>query len=87
VRTRGVADGLHYAEFTANGLFVPLYAIKDNTVFIVENGIAVARNITIARQDSETAYISSGLNSGDVVILSTVNAGDKVSVQDNTWGI
>jgi hypothetical protein len=87
VRTRGVEDGLHYAEFTANGFFVPLYAIRDNTVFVVQNGIAVARDITIARQDSETAYIASGLNAGDVVILSSVNAGDKVSIQDNTWGI
>lgn len=87
VRTRGVKDGLHYAEYRANGFFVPLYAIKDNTVYIVQNGIATARNITIARQDSETAYIASGLNAGDVVILSTVNAGDKVSVQDNSWGV
>lgn len=87
VRTRDVADGLHYAEFNANGFFVPLYAIKDNTVLIVQNGIATSRNITIARQDSETAYIASGLNSGDIVILSAVNAGDKVSIQDNTWGI
>lgn len=87
VRTRGVADGLHYAEFTTNGLFVPLYAVKDNVVFVVENGIAATRNIIIARQDSETAYIASGLNTGDVVILSAVNAGDKVSVQDNAWGI
>ncbi len=87
VRTRGVEDGLHYAEFTANGFFVPLYAIRDNTVFVVQKGIAVARDITIARQDSETAYIASGLNTGDVVILSSVNAGDKVSIQDNTWGI
>lgn len=87
VRTRGVKDGLHYAEYTDNGFFIPLYAIKDNTVFVVQNGVAIARSVTIARQDSETAYIASGLNVGDVVILSTVNAGDKVSIQDNSQGV
>ena len=87
VRTRDVADGLHYAEFVANGIFIPLYAVKDQTVYIVQNGIATPRTITIARQDSENAYIESGLNIGDVIILSTVNAGDKVSIQDNMWEI
>lgn len=87
VRTRDVADGLHYAEFTANGFFVPLYAVHDNTVFVVKDGIATPQVVTISRQDSETAYIASGLKTGDVVILSSVNAGDKVSVQDNSKGI
>ncbi len=87
VRTRDVPDGLHYAEFSANGFFVPLYAIKDNSVYVVQDGIATPRNIQIARQDSETAYVSSGLNAGDIVILSTVNSGDKVSVQNDLMGV
>jgi XTP/dITP diphosphohydrolase len=57
VRTSGVSNGLHFAEFTTDGIFVPLYAIADNSVFVVENGVAVARNIVVARQDSENAYI------------------------------
>ena len=83
VRTHGVSDGLHYAEFTADGFFVPLHAVHDNTVYVAVNGIATPRTIAIARQDSETAYITSGLNSGDTVILSTVNSGDKVQIQKN----
>ncbi|MBO5947015.1 MAG: hypothetical protein J6Q44_02625 [Alphaproteobacteria bacterium] len=81
VRTSGVADGLQMAEFNADGHFVPLYAVTDGTVYVAENGVAVARNIEIARQDSETAYIKSGLNNGDVVILSSVRAGDKVQIK------
>ena len=78
VRTAGVADGVQYAEFTANGFFVPLYAITDNTVLVAQDGVAVARQITVSRQDSENAYITDGLQDGDIVILSNVNAGDKV---------
>ena len=77
VRTRNVPDGLQYAEYRANGYFVPLYAIHDNSVMIVENGVATSREITIVRQDSQTALVN-GLNDGDTVILSKINAGDKV---------
>lgn len=81
VRTTGVADGLQFAEFTTTGHFVPLYAITDGLVFVAQDGVAVARSVKIARQDSENAYIASGLQDGDIVILSTVHAGDKVKVQ------
>ena len=81
VRTSGVADGLQMAEFNVDGHFVPLYAITDGTVYVVENGVAVARSVEIARQDSENAYIKSGLKNGDVVILSSVRAGDKVQIK------
>jgi hypothetical protein len=80
VRTSGVSNGLHFAEFTTDGIFVPLYAIADNSVFVVENGVAVARDVVIARQDSEHAYIKSGLNTSDIVILSNVQSGDKVKI-------
>ena len=78
VRTSGVSDGLHFAEFTTDGIFVPLYAVSDNSVIIVDRGVAVLRNVKIARQDSETAYIESGLQPGDIVVLSNVQPGDKV---------
>ena len=81
VKTKDVENGLQFAEFTANGFFVPLYAIKNNSVFVIENNVAVARNIEIANQDSENAYIVSGLNDGDIIILSNVNAGTKLKVK------
>ena len=82
VRTTGVGDGLHFAEFNGRGYFVPLHAVTNNSVMVAENGVAVARNVTVSRQDSENAYISSGLNDGDMVILTTVNAGDKVQIKE-----
>jgi hypothetical protein len=78
VRTSGVSDGLHFAEFTTDGIFVPLYAVSDNSVMIVDKGVTVPRNVKIARQDSETAYIESGLQPGDIVVLSNVQPGVKV---------
>lgn len=81
VKTRGVADGLQYAEFVETGYFVPLYAINNGVVFIAENGVATPRNVNIVRQDSDTALISEGLQDGDLVILSKVNSGDKVQVK------
>lgn len=81
VRTRGVSDGLQYAEFIGNGYFVPAYAVKGDSVLIAENGVAEFRKVTVIRQDSEKAFISEGLKDGDKVILSKVNAGDKVQVK------
>ncbi len=80
VKTSGVSDGLHFAEFTTDGIFIPLYAISNNAVLVVDNNTAAVRSVKIARQDSENAYITSGLKSGDVVILSKVYAGDKVKL-------
>ena len=49
---------------------------------VVDNGVASARSVQIVRQDSENAYITTGLNDGDMVILTTVNAGDKVQIKE-----
>lgn len=81
IRTRGVADGLHFAEFSAHGHFVPVYAVHNGTVMVVRDGVAHARSVTVARQDSDNAYITSGLNDGDIVILSKVDAGNKVQIK------
>ncbi len=81
IHTSGVADGLQMAEYTTRGYFVPLYAISNGTVYVIEDGIAVERSVKIGRQDSENAYIVSGLADGDVVILSSVRAGDKVQIK------
>lgn len=81
VRTTGVSDGLQFAEYTATGYFVPLHAISNGVVMVVQDGTAHVRQIQIARQDSENAYVSSGLSDGDVVILSSVKSGDKVQIR------
>lgn len=81
VRTQGVEDGLHYAEFETTGFFVPLYALNNNVVMIDENGVAVPHTVNIIRQDAENALVK-GLNDGDIIILSKVMAGDKVQIKD-----
>ena len=81
VRTRGVADGQHMAQFRTNGYFIPVSAIDNGAVYVVRDGMAVRTPVTIARQDMDTAYITSGLNDGDVVILSRVADGARVNVK------
>ena len=83
VQTRGVSDGLHYAEFAGDGYFIPAYAVKnDNTVLVAVDGVATSRAVKVVRQDSERAYITSGLFDGDIVILSHVDAGTKVKIAE-----
>ena len=80
VRTSGVSDGLQFAEISGNGFYVPLSAVKENIVMVVDGGTATARTVKVSDQDANTAHITSGLNDGDMVILSHVNAGNKVKV-------
>lgn len=82
VTTRGVADGLNYAEYQISGYFVPSYAVKQNTVYVVKDGIAVARPVRVAGSDADTAVITSGLSDGDVIILSNVSDGTKVKIKN-----
>ena len=80
VRTSGVTDGMQFAEISGNGFYIPLIAVTDNTVMVIKDGIATPRSVTVADQDANTAHITSGLTNGDTVILSHVNAGNKVKV-------
>lgn len=81
VTTRGVNDGLNYAEYQISGYFVPSYAIIQDTVYVVENGTAVARPVRVALSDSDTSVVTQGLQDGDVIILSNVTDGTKVQVK------
>lgn len=80
VRTTGVSDGLQFAEIDASGFFVPVSAIENNTVMVVQNGVATVRDVVVAAQDANIAQITSGLNDGDNVILSHVENGAKVRI-------
>ncbi len=80
VKTSGVSDGLQFAEISGNGFYVPVSAIKNNVVMIVDGDTAETRNVTVSAQDADMAYITDGLFDGDMVILSRINAGDKVKV-------
>lgn len=81
VTTRNVTDGLNYVEYQVSGFFVPSYAIKQDKVYVIENGVAVARTVHVAKSDAEQSVITSGLRDGDVIILSNVSDGAKVKPQ------
>lgn len=81
VRTRGVSDGQHMAQFRTTGYFIPVSSLDNGAVYVARNGVAVRTPVTVSRQDMNTAYITSGLNTGDVVILSRVADGTKVNVK------
>ena len=81
VKTSGVADGLNYVEVGTNGYFVPLYAVRNGIVMISDNGVAQPRQVTVAAQDADVACISSGLQDGDVVILSNVDTNQKINIK------
>ncbi len=81
VRTRGADDGTQYAEYTANGFFVPVYAVTNNTVYVARDGVADAVTVNVVRQDADTVLITSGLNDGDIVILSNIENGAPVKIQ------
>lgn len=81
IKTKGVSDGLHYAEYEGVGYLVPVYAIQDNKVFVAKDGKAVSQEVNIVRQDADNALIASGLNDGDVVVLSKVEDGQKIRLK------
>ncbi len=80
VRTRGASNGTQYAEYVAKGIFVPVYAVTNNTVMVARDGVANAVQVTVARQDADNALITSGLKDGDVVILSNIDDAAPVKI-------
>lgn len=82
VRTSGCKDGLLYAENKKNGFYIPVSALRGDAVFVVNNGVAELRDIVIENRDMEKALIKSGINAGDIVILSNIQNGEKVKIED-----
>lgn len=81
VKTSGCTNGLQYVENTKNGFYVPVSALRGNSVYVSENGIAKLREIIVENRDSENALIKSGLNEGDIVILSNVQENEKIKIE------
>jgi hypothetical protein len=81
IRTIGANDGEQFALQKYTGFFIPLSAVNNGTVMVVENGIATSRNVKVINQDSENVLISTGLNDGDIIVLSKVGEGKIVNSQ------
>ena len=81
IKTKGCENGLQYAENKKNGFYVPVSALRGNAVYVIKNGIAKLREIVIENRDMNNALVKSGLDVGDIVILSNVENGEKVKIQ------
>ena len=81
IKTSGCADGLQYVENKKSGFYVSVSALHGNAVYVVNNGVAQLREVVIENRDMENALIKSGLNIGDIVILSNVQNSEKVKIE------
>ncbi len=77
VRTKNVTNGLQMAENKISGIYIPVSAVMGDTVMVADSGVARAKKIEVVGAD-ETSAVVTGLNDGDIVILSHVSDGDKV---------
>jgi hypothetical protein len=82
VKTSGCSNGLQYAENKKNGFYVPVSAIRGNFVYVADGDVARVREIVIENRDSQNAFVKSGLNIGDIVILSDVKDNEKIKIVD-----
>nr|MBQ0091454.1 hypothetical protein [Candidatus Enterousia merdequi] len=82
IKTYGCSDGLQYVENKINGFFVPMSAIHGDFVYVAQDGVAKMRKVIIANRDAQNALIKSGLNIGDIVILSHVEDNQKIKIAE-----
>lgn len=80
IKTDNCDDGLKYAANQKHGFFIPQYAVHGNVVYVVDSGIARVRNIEIGGRDTQNVLITTGINDGDMVILSDVKDGQKIRI-------
>ena len=82
IRTSKCSNGLQYVENRKNGFYVPVSAVHGNAVYVADNGVAHVREVVVENVDAQNALIKSGLNVGDVVILSNVQENQKIKIED-----
>lgn len=80
IKTSGCNDGLKRAEIHKHGLYVPMSAVHNDVVYVVNSDVATAKKIIIAGQDLQNALIKSGLQDGDIIILSDIKDNQKIKI-------
>ena len=80
IKTSNCKDGLRFLENKKHGFFVPVSAVSGNYVYVVNAGVAQKREVVILGRDLQNVVIKSGLNNGDMVILSNVKDNQKIRV-------
>jgi RND family efflux transporter MFP subunit len=75
-----------FGRTVENLIPIPRYAIHEGgQVWIFENGVLRIREVTVARSDREHAFVSSGLDHGEKIVVSSLDAvtdGMKVRAAD-----
>jgi len=80
IKTSKCEDGLRFIENKKYGFYVPVSAVSGNYVYVVNGGVAQKREVVISGRDLQNVVIQSGLNDGDMVILSNVKDNQKIRV-------
>ena len=80
IKTSNCSDGLKYAENKQNGFFIPVSALHGNTVYVVVDNMAHAQNVETGGRDTQNVLIKSGINDGDLIILSDVSDNQKIKI-------
>ena len=80
IKTSKCDNGLLYAENRKNGFYIPVSAVRGDTIYVVENNVARARKIEIANRDMQNVLVKSGIQNGDIVILSNVKDNQKIKI-------
>lgn len=80
IQTNNCKDGLLYVKIPYEGLFVPSSAVFGNVVYVVNGDKAEVRKVDVVARDLQNVLVKSGIQDGDVVIMSTVQDGQKIKV-------
>lgn len=70
-------DGEAFVLIDYNGVMLPLTTIHNDSVFVVENGIARAKPVKIIASDAENAIIDNILD-GDKIITTKISEGQRI---------
>jgi hypothetical protein len=81
IKTSGCANGLQYVENKKNGFYVPASALHGSSVYVVNKDVAEKRDVVIENRDFDNALIKSGINTGDILILSNIQNGEKIKIE------
>ncbi|MCG6948006.1 MAG: efflux RND transporter periplasmic adaptor subunit [Acidobacteria bacterium] len=69
------ADVRIFGRTLANVVSLPRYAVReDNRVWVFENGTLEIRNVEVLRADRERSLVSAGLEDGDLVVVTALDA-------------
>ena len=80
IKTSKCSDGLLYAETKKLGFYIPVSAVHGDIVYVVDDTIARPKKIIISARDMKNVLVKSGLQDGDIIILSNVKDNQKIKI-------